>query len=58
MDDILSPVHIDKDMQDNEPYYDLLKKKQEEEYQPEQYWIQTSPTYTVSSDRSSAPPFF
>lgn len=28
MDDILSPVHIDKDMQDNEPYYDLLKKKQ------------------------------
>lgn len=31
VDDNLSPVDIDKDMQDNEPYCDLLQKKKEEE---------------------------
>ena len=35
MDDNLSPVHLGKDMQDNEPYCELLKKNKEEEYQPE-----------------------
>lgn len=54
----LSPVPMDKDMQDDRITVQSIQRTMEKEYKLEQLWIQTLSTCPVNSDNPPAPPSF